>query len=128
MSSKQNKSIDRTTNINASAKASSGEPHKEKNYFSSLADKYSKASHILYIALAVCLVFTLLFNSKLLTYNNFNYLFRDLGSAAEIAEENYNSISYTNDELRVTKSFRGGIITASTTDIAIYTATGKKPL
>lgn len=128
MSNNTNKNIDHTTNVNASAKARKTAPLNENNYFSSLSDKYSKASHILYIALVVCLVFTLLFNSKLLTYNNFNYLLRDLGSAAEIAEENYNSISYANDELRVTKSFRGGIVTASTTDIAIYTATGKKTL
>lgn len=100
----------------------------EKNYFSSLADKYSKASHILYIALAVCFVITLLFNSKLLTYNNFNYLIRDLNTAAEVASENYNSIPYTNNEQRITKKFRGGIITACTTDMAIYTATGKKTL
>ena len=90
-----------------------------KNYFEALADKYSKAAHILYIALAVCFVFTLLFNSKLLTYNNFNYLIRDLNTAVDIASENHNSIPYSNDELRVTKKFRGGIVTASTTDMAI---------
>ena len=100
----------------------------KKNYFSSLADKYSKASHILYIALLVCFILTLIFNSKILTYNNFNYLFKDINAAAEIASNNYNSISYTNDELRTTKSFRGGIITASTSDMAIYNATGKKTL
>ena len=100
----------------------------KKNYFESLSDKYLKASHILYIALAVCFLLTLLFNAKLLTYNNFNYLARDLNSAIDLASENYNSISYSNDELRVSKNFRGGIITASTTDMAIYTATGKKTL
>lgn len=100
----------------------------EKNYFSSLANKYSKASHILYIALAVCFVITLLFNSRLLTYNNFSYLIRDLNTAAEVASENYNSIPYANNEQRITKKFRGGIITASTSDMAIYTATGKKTL
>ena len=99
-----------------------------KNYFSLLADKYSKASHILYIALLVCFVFTLVFNSKILTYNNFSYLFKDLNAAAEIASGNYNSISYANDKLRTTKAFRGGIVTASTTDMAIYNATGKKSL
>jgi hypothetical protein len=123
MSSCNNKRNDRTTNPNTSPKELS-----PKNYFLTLADNYSKASHILFISLAVCLIFTLLFNSKLLTYNNFNYLLKDIDSAVEIASENYNSISYTNDELRVTKSFRGGIVTASTTDIAIYTATGKKTL
>lgn len=128
MSNNTNRSNHHTTNIPPSSNAHQAEAHNEKNYFSALADKYSKASHILYIVLAGCLVFTLLFNSKLLTYNNFNYLLRDLDSAAEIASENYNSISYTNDELRVTKGFRGGIVTASTTDIAIYTATGKKTL
>lgn len=100
----------------------------EKNYFSSVLDKYSKASHILYIALVLCFVFTLVFNSKILTYNNFNYLFKDVNTAAEIASNNYNSISYSNDKLRITKGYRGGIITASTTDMAIYNATGKKTL
>ena len=32
-----------------------------KNYFASMADKYSKVSHILYIALAVCFIATLVF-------------------------------------------------------------------
>ena len=98
------------------------------NYFSSLADKYLKVSHILYIALAVCFILTLLFNAKLLTYNNFSYLVKDFNAAIDLASENYNSISYTHDELRVSKNFRGGMITASTTDMAIYTATGKKTL
>ena len=98
------------------------------NYFSALADKFSKAAHILYIALIVCFIFTLIFNSKILTYNNFNYLFKDMNAAAEIAASNYNSISYSNDNLRTTKEFRGGIITVSTTDMAIYNATGKKTL
>ena len=98
------------------------------NYFSSLAEKYSKASHILYIALAVCFILTLIFNSRILTYNNFSYLFKDFNTAAEIASSNYNSISYSNDKFRTTKNFRGGIITASTTDMAIYNATGKKSL
>ena len=127
MSINSNKKQNKTTNINTSKKSNVKEMN-NKNYFASLADKYSIVSHILYIVLVACLVFTLLFNSKLLTYNNFNYLLRDLDSAAEIASQNYNSISYTNDELRVTKSFRGGIITASTSDIAIYTATGEKTL
>lgn len=99
-----------------------------KNYFSSLADKYSKASHILYIALLVCFILTLVFNSKILTYDNFSYFLKDINTAAEIASSNYNSISYSNDNLRITKGFRGGIITASTTDMAIYNATGKKSL
>lgn len=102
--------------------------NKPKKYFDALADKYLKASHILYIALAVCFLFTLIFNSKLLTYNNFTYLIKDLNSAASIASENYNSISYTNDELRVVSDFRGGIITASSTDMAIYNASGRKTL
>lgn len=101
---------------------------KEPNYFSSLSYKYKKASHIIYIILAVSFVFTLLFNSSLLTYKNLNYLFRDLNAAAEVAADNYNSISYTNDEMRIVKSFRGGIITASSVDMTIYTATGRKTL
>ena len=100
----------------------------EENYFSSLSKKYNKASRILYILLALSFVFTLIFNSKLLTYTNFNYLFRDINSAAEVAEENYNSISYVNDELRVVKKYRGGIITASSTDVTVYTATGRRTL
>ena len=100
----------------------------EENYFSSLSNKYKKASHIIYILLAATFVLTLVFNSKLLTYTNFNYLFRDINAAAEAASDNYNSISYTNDEMRVVKSFRGGIITVSSSDVAIYTATGRRTM
>ena len=78
--------------------------------------------------LAISFVLTLLFNAKLLTYTNFNYLFRDLNAAAEAAADNYNSISYTNDEMRVVKNYRGGIITVSSTDMTIYTATGRRTL
>lgn len=104
------------------------EDNKPKKYFEALSDKYLTASHILYIALAVCFLVTLLFNSKLLTYNNFSYLIKDLDAAADIAAENYNSISYVNDELRVISDFRGGVITASSTEMAIYNATGHKTL
>ena len=98
----------------------------EDNYFSALARKYKKASNVIYILLAVVFAVTLVFNSQLLTYTNFNYLFRDINSAAESAGDNYNSISYTNDSLRVVKKFRGGIITVSSNDVAIYTATGRR--
>ena len=119
----------RSTVNNKTSGNNSDAPLKEqKKYFDTLSDKYLKASHILYIALAACLLLTLLFNAKLLTYNNFNYLIRDFNAAIDLASENYNSISYSNDELRVTKNFRGGIITASTNDMTIYTATGKKTL
>ena len=97
-------------------------------YFLSLSDKYKKASRVIYIMLAISFVLTLLFNAKLLTYTNFNYLFRDLNAAAEAAADNYNSISYTNDEMRVVKNYRGGIITVSSTDMTIYTATGRRTL
>ena len=100
----------------------------QSSYFLSLSRKYKKASHIIYILLAASFVLTLMFNSRLLTYTNFNYLFRDLNSAAEVAAENYNSISYSNDEMRVVKAYRGGIITASSTDMAIYNASGRKTL
>lgn len=97
-------------------------------YFSALSEGYRKAAQIFCIVLVLFFLLTLLFNSKLLTYTNFNYLLRDLDAAADLASDNYNSISYTNDELRVTANYRGGIITASTTDMTIYTATGKKSL
>jgi len=100
----------------------------ERKYFSDVSAGYSKAAKILFIVMAVYFLITLFFNSKLLTYNNFSYLLRDLNSAADLASGNYSSISYNDDELRVTKSFRGGIITVSSTDLAIYTATGNKTL
>ncbi len=121
-----NKSIIKDKN-----KISSAPPAKKTEgsaYFRSVAGKYKKASRVFYIALAAVFALTLLFNAKLLTYTNFNYLIRDLNSAAQVAADNYNSISYTNDEMRVSKNYRGGIITVSSTDMAIYTATGRKTL
>ena len=107
---------------------STSETKNKSSYFLYLSGKYKKASHIIYMLLAAVFVVTLVFNSSLLTYTNFNYLFRDINAAAEAAGDNYNSISYTNDELRVVKNYRGGIITVSSTDMAIYTATGRRTL
>ena len=120
MSDKLNQSAPRIKNVE--------EVKNQSGYFLYLSRKYKKASHIIYILLAASFVLTLMFNSRLLTYTNFNYLFRDLNSAAEVAAENYNSISYSNDEMRVVKAYRGGIITASSTDMAIYNASGRKTL
>lgn len=100
----------------------------EENYFTSIAKKYEKVSRILYVLLAAVFVVTLVFNSRLLTYTNFNYLFRDMNAAAEAAGDNYNSISYTNDDARVVNNFRGGVITVSSSDVAIYTATGRRTM
>ncbi len=106
-----------------------GNTDKERSgYFLSLSRKYKKASHIIYLALVASFIITLLFNAKLMTYTNFSYLIRDLNSAAELAEENYNSISYDNDDMRITDGFRGGVVTVSSNDIAIYTATGRRTL
>lgn len=114
-----NKNVKRRPPVNA--------PNGE-NYFSSISKGYKKASRVLYVMLAVVFIVTLVFNSRLLTYTNFNYLFRDINAAAEAAGDNYNSISYTNDEARVVKNFRGGIVTVSSNDIAIYTATGRRTM
>ncbi len=119
---------DNNTKRPARAQSTASKENGGSPYFLSLSKKYKKASRIIYIALAVSFVVTLVFNARLLTYDNFNYLIRDLNSAAEVAADNYNSISYTNDEMRTSKSFRGGIITVSGTDMAIYTATGRKTL
>ena len=100
----------------------------EENYFSSLAKKYKKVSRVIYVMLATVFAVTLVFNSRLLTYTNFNYLFRDINAAAEAAGDNYNSISYTNDDARVVENFRGGVITVSSSDVAIYTATGRRTM
>lgn len=100
----------------------------EKKYFDVLSKGYFRAAKIFFIAMAVCFVVTLFFNSSLLTYNNFSYFARDLNSAADLASGSYSSISYKNDEMRRTKNFRGGVITVSSTDLTIYTATGGRTL
>ena len=63
-------------NSKDSGRSSNIKHDNENNYFSSLADKYSKISHILYISLAVFFIATLILNAKLLTYSNFNYLLK----------------------------------------------------
>lgn len=97
-------------------------------HFDKVSRGYSKAAKVIFISMAVFFLVTLFFNSKLITYNNFSFLLRDISSAADIASENYSSISYKNDEMRVTKGFRGGIITVSSTDLTIYNATGRRTL
>ena len=99
-----------------------------RTHFDKVSHGYSKAAKIIFISMAALFLVTLFFNSKLITYNNFSYLMRDISSAADIASENYSSISYKNDEMRVTKGFRGGIITVSSTDLTIYNATGRRTL
>ena len=99
---------------------------RDNKYFSNVSNGYFKASKVFLLMTAAFFLITLLFNSKVLTYNNFNYLMRDINSAASLASGNYSSISYKNDEVRITKNFRGGIITVSSTDMAIYNATGRR--
>lgn len=121
-----NKNKDKRTQKNISFEESV--QSEGSGYFLSLSDKYKKASHIIYLALIASFVITLLFNAKLMTYTNFSYLIRDINSAVELADENYNSISYDSDDTRVTEAFRGGVVTVSGNDIAIYTATGRRTL
>lgn len=82
-------------------------------YYASVSAFYKVAERLLWLILAIFMVFSLVTNYREITYNNFFYLMRDFSTAAESQTTNYQILSYDSDSRQKFALYRGGLVCAS---------------
>ncbi len=97
-------------------------------YYASVHAGFKVTERLLWLVLAIFMVFSLVTNYKEITYNNVFYLFRDFSSIAEQQSSSYQVLSYDSDERQKFALFRGGIVSASPSYISVFTAGGRRTL
>ena len=97
-------------------------------YYASVSAFYKVAERLLWLVLAIFMVFSLITNYREITYNNFFYLMRDFSTAAESQTSNYQILSYDSDSRQKFALYRGGLVCASPSTVSIFTAGGRRTL
>ncbi len=97
-------------------------------YYASVCAGFKVTERLLWLVLAIFMVFSLVTNYKEITYNNVFYLFRDFSSIAEQQSSGYQVLSYDSDERQKFALFRGGIASASPSYVSVFTAGGRRTL
>ncbi len=97
-------------------------------YYASVSAGFKVTERLLWLVLAIFMVFSLITNYKEITYNNVFYLFRDFSSIAEQQSSSYQVLSYDSDERQKFELFRGGIVSASPSYISVFTSGGRRTL
>ena len=97
-------------------------------YFASISAFYKVIERILWVLLIMFVVFSLLTNYKEITFNNFFYLLKDFSSAVDSETSNYQVLSYDSDKEQKFALFRGGIASASSSRVSIFTTSGRRSL
>ena len=97
-------------------------------YYASVSAYYKVAERLLWLVLAVFMVFSLVTNYREITYNNFFYLMRDFSTAAESQTSNYQILSYDSDSRQKFALYRGGLVCASPSTVSVFTAGGRRTL
>ena len=97
-------------------------------YFASVSAFYKVIERILWVLLAIFLVFSLITNYREITFNNFFYLLKDFSSAVDSETSNYQILSYDSDKRQKFALFRGGIVSASPSSVSVFTTSGRRTL
>ncbi len=97
-------------------------------YFASISAFYKVIERVLWVLLILFVVFSLLTNYKEITFNNFFYLLKDFSSAVDSETSNYQVLSYDSDKEQKFALFRGGIASASSSRVSIFTTSGRRSL
>ncbi len=98
-------------------------------YYENLASRLSFARVVLYMALFVFVVVTLISNHRLITYENLYYLAKDIGASTLTAQSEADRLSYP---ISATEgdfaAFRGGLVTAGSDVVTVMSGSGRQTL
>ncbi len=97
-------------------------------YYATVSAGFKVAQRILWVFFVFFMAFSLVFNFREITYDNFFYLIQDFGNAVDAQSTNYETLSYASDSRQKFSLYRGGLVTVSPSGISIFTATGRKTL
>ena len=101
-----------------------GSGQERNRYYSKVSYRYGYAMKMLCVLLA--LVMLIFIFSGSISYNNFYYLVKDFGIAADYVNSNYQSITYGVGNSQTFAIYHGGLAVASREGISLYTAGGSE--
>ncbi|MBO4220394.1 MAG: hypothetical protein J5933_05665 [Clostridia bacterium] len=104
-------------------------PEKEKDengYYLKLAGKFRVLKYIFGIAFIVFLVVMLVAFRESITYENLQYMLRDLSAARY--DSDFSSIDFGNEDISFASIYRGEILTAGKKEVSLYSVSGNKTL
>ena len=96
-------------------------------YYEGISERFGIAQVLLYLSLLVFVVLSLISNTRLLTYQNFYYFFRDLGASAETVDVLHtDGLSYPTDASQSFTLYRQGLAVAGETSVTVFTPSGRQ--
>ena len=96
-------------------------------YYEGISERFGITQVILYLSLLVFVVFSLIGNTGLLTYQNFYYFFKDLGASAETVDVLHtDGLSYPTDSAQSFTLYRQGLAVAGNTSVTVFTPSGRQ--
>lgn len=99
----------------------------QNDYYENISANLGIFQVILYFSLFAFVVLSFFANSKLITYQNFYYFFKDLNATAQTTElYESDSVTYPSGEQQSFTLYRKGLAVASRTSVSVFTATGKQ--
>ncbi len=98
-------------------------------YYENLASRLSFARIVLYMALLVFVIVTVISNHRLITYDNLGLLAREIGASTRTAQSQADRLSYpisatSADFVR----YRGGLVIAGSDTVTVMSSSGRKTL
>ncbi|MBR6782908.1 MAG: hypothetical protein IKM33_06930 [Clostridia bacterium] len=98
-------------------------------YYENLAARIGFARVVLYMALLVFVVVTMVSNHRLITYENLYYLAKDIGAASQTAKAQADSLSYPiSAEGADFALYRGGLVISGSDEVTAMSASGRQTL
>ncbi len=97
---------------------------RENVYYRRVSDRYRAAGFVLIFALALFCAVMLVRYNEYITYDNFVYLIRDVGSVGSGGVEKYSEIKYTAGDGTVFEPFGGGLALIDTDSVTLYDRSG----
>ncbi len=98
-------------------------------YYENLAGRFGFVRVILYMALLVFVVVTIICNHRLITYQNLYYLAKDIGAATLTAQSEADHLSYPISATDADfATYRGGLVVAGSEVVTALSASGRQTL
>jgi hypothetical protein len=98
-------------------------------YYENLAARLGFAKVVLYMALFVFVVVTVICNHKLITYENLYYLAKDIGAATQTAQSRADQVSYPISSSGTDFAlYRGGVAVAGSEVVTVLSGSGRQTL
>ncbi len=98
-------------------------------YYENLASRLSFFRIVLYMALFVFVIVTVISNHSLITYENLYYLAKDIGASTLTAQSEAERLSYPISATDADfASFRGGLVSVGSEVVTVMSGSGRKTL